>query len=414
MSRARVVVTGMGAVTPIGVGVTAFAHALLAGRSVAGPITLFDPASLPTRIAAQVDLDTAELESPDRKIGFALLAATEAIDDARRCGSAPGGTEGGARASVCLGMGLELFSMEDMVAVRHHGAGLPVGRRERLGFLQTPSDLCVHTLSRRHGLRGPPCTLVSACAASADALGAALHLIASGRRRWMLAGGADSMINPLGVGGFCTIRATSTSNERPRAASRPFDRRRNGFVLGEGAGVLVLERLDDALARGATIHAELLGYGCSLDAHGISEPHPEGRGALQAMRRALQDAGLTPDDVDAVSAHGTSTPKNDVIETKALRRLLGARADAVPVSAPKSMIGHAISAAGAVESIGAVVCMQRGRVHPTINLDEADPLCDLDYVRGASRAHAQRVILCNSFAFGGQNAALVFARWDGR
>lgn len=408
MSCARVVITGMGAVTPIGVGVPAFVDALLAGRSGAGPITLFDPASLPTRIAAQVDLATEQLESPDRKIGFALRAAAEAMGDATSCNSRPDGL-----ASVCLGMGLELFSMEDMVAVRHRGAGLPEGRRARLGFLQTPSDLCVHLLSQRHGLRAPPNTLVSACAAGADAIGAAFHLVAHGRRRWMLAGGSDSMINPLGVGGFCTIRATSTSNDSPTTASRPFDRRRNGFLLGEGAGVLVLERLDDALARGASIHAEVLGYGCSFDAHGISEPHPEGRGALQAMQRALADAGLSPDAVDAVSAHGTSTPKNDVMETIALRRLLGERAGRVPVSAPKSMIGHAISAAGAVESIGAIGCMKRGRVHPTINLDEPDPQCDLDYVTGGSRAHAQRVILCNSFAFGGQNAALVFARWDG-
>ena len=406
----RVVVTGMGAVTPIGTGVQAFTDALLAGHSGAGPITLFDPASLPTRIAAQVDLAGHELEFPDRKISFALLAAAEAMGDARRCGTSPGGLD----ASVCMGVGLELFSMDDMVAVRHGGAQLPTGRRDRLGFLQTPSDLCVHLLSARHGLRGPPCTLVSACAAGADAIGMAHQLIATGRRRWAITGGADSMINPLGVGGFCTIRATSTSNESPSTASRPFDRRRNGFVLGEGAGVLVLERLDDALARGAHIHAEVLGSGSSFDAHGISEPHPDGRGALQAMRRALHDAGLRPDDVDAVSAHGTSTPKNDVMESKALRGLLGERAGAVPVSAPKSMIGHGISAAGAVESIGAIGCMQRGRVHPTINLDEPDPRCDLDYVPAVARDHDQRVILCNSFAFGGQNAALVFARWDGR
>ncbi len=405
MSRARVVVTGMGAVTPIGTSVPTLVDALLAGRSGAGPITLFDPASLPTRIAAQVPIATEELESPDRKIGFALLAAAEALED---------GPLDGEGASVCLGMGLELFSMEDMVAVRHAGAGLPDGRRARLGFLQTPSDLCVHLLSQRHGLGAPPNTLVSACAASADAIGTAFHLVRHGRRRWMLAGGADSMINPLGVGGFCTIRATSTSNDSPETASRPFDRRRNGFLLGEGAGALVLERLDDALARGASIQAEVLGYGCSFDAHGISEPHPEGRGALQAMRRALDDAGLDPGAVDAVSAHGTSTPKNDPMETVALRRLLGERADAVPASAPKSMIGHAIAAAGAIEAIGAIGCMQRGLVHPTINLDEPDPLCDLDYVPQRSRQHPQRVILCNSFAFGGQNAALVFARWDGR
>jgi 3-oxoacyl-[acyl-carrier-protein] synthase II len=219
------------------------------------------------------------------------------------------------------------------------------------------------------------------------------------------------MINPLGVAGFCAIGAMSTSNDDPARASRPFDRRRNGFVLGEGAAMLVLERQADAERRGATIHAEIAGYGTSFDAHGISEPHPEGRGAFQAMSRALADAGVEPSAVDAINAHGTSTPKNDLVETMAIKRLLGARAYDVPVSSTKSMIGHLISAAGAVEAVAAIGCMSAGWVHPTINLDEPDAGCDLDYVAHTARRHAQRYVLSNSFAFGGQNASLLITRW---
>lgn len=221
------------------------------------------------------------------------------------------------------------------------------------------------------------------------------------------------MINPLGLSGFCKLRAMSTRNDDPAAASRPFDRRRDGFVLGEGAGALVLERLDSALARGAAIHAEVKGYGCSFDAHGISEPHPDGRGAIQAIRRAIADAGLTPAAIDAVNAHATGTAKNDPIETLALEAVLGARAQAVPVQATKSMIGHLISAAGAVECVAAIGGLEAQRLHPTINLDEPDPACGLDYVAGQARDHAHRHVLKTSFGFGGQNAALVLAQWEG-
>jgi 3-oxoacyl-[acyl-carrier-protein] synthase II len=252
---------------------------------------------------------------------------------------------------------------------------------------------------------------VSACAAGTDAIGSAARMIARGRRRWMLAGGADSMINPLGVAGFCSIGAMSTSNDEPARASRPFDRRRNGFLLGEGAAMLVLERLSDAEARGATIYAEIAGYGTSFDAHGISEPHPEGRGAFQAMSRALADAGLEASAIDSINAHGTSTPKNDIVETTAIKRLFGERAYRVPVSSTKSMIGHCISAAGAVEAVAAIGCMNAGWVHPTINLDEPDAGCDLDYVAHTARRHEQQYVLSNSFAFGGQNASLVIRRW---
>jgi len=399
--RRRVAVTGMGVVTPIGNTVDAFRESLLDGVSGVGPITLFDPSSLPTRIAAEVKWDGPILR--DRKITFALEAARQALDASGR----PRGDGG-----LSLGIGLELFSMDDLAAMHRPGFLPPASRKDRLSFLQTPSDLCVPLLSRRHDLRRPPLTHVSACAAGTDAIGAAFRRVADGRADWMVAGGTDSMINPLGVGGFCRIGATTTANEEPARASRPFDRRRDGFVLGEGAGMLVLEPLEAARARGATVYAEVAGYGCSFDAHGISEPHPEGRGAWQAMARALDDAGLPPSAVDVVNAHGTSTPKNDPVETAALKRLLGGRAKDVPVCATKSMIGHLISAAGAVEAVAAVACMRAGKVHPTINLDEPDPACDLDYVPRRARPHAQKVVLSNSFGFGGQNASIVLRSPD--
>ncbi len=404
--RQRVAITGMGVVTPIGVGVSAFGEALFSGRSGVGPITVFEPATLATRIAAQVDIDARELPYRDRKVAFALMAADEAMRDACSNGSAPSGEGGG----VAMGVGLELFSMEDLVAFRKPGFELPGDRATRMSFLQTPSDVCVHLLSARHGFVTPPFVLVSACAAGTDALGTAFRLVSSGRRRFMLAGGTDSMINPLGVAGFCTLMATSTKNDTPTRASRPFDRARDGFVLGEGAAVLVLEAWDDAIARGATIHAELAGYGTSFDAHGISEPHPEGRGAAQAMSRAIASAGLAPGDIDVVNAHGTGTPKNDPAETLAIHRVFGERGRRIPVCATKSMIGHLISAAGAVEAVASILGMQQELLHPNPNLDDQDEACALDVVGKQARSFSHRTVLSNSFGFGGQNAAIVIRR----
>ncbi len=395
----RVAITGLGIVSPIGSDTERFRANLLAGVSGVAPITLFDPASFRTRIAAEVK-DQFGDGLRDRKIGFACEAAKHAVADAGGLGEEGGG-------GLSLGLGLELFSMDDLAASRRAGFVPPSALRERLTFLQTPSDLCVHLISQTYGLDQPPRTHVSACAAGTDAIGNAFRLVRSGRWRWALAGGTDSMINPLGLAGFCKIGATSTANDPPHQASRPFDANRDGFVLGEGAAVLVLERLDDALARGARIHAEIVGYGNSLDAHGISEPHPEGRGAYQAMARAVADAGVSPEVIDCVNAHGSATPKNDVVETLAIKRLLGERAKRVPVVSTKSMIGHLIAAAGAVEAVAAVLCMEAGMVHPTINLDEPDPACDLDYVPHTARPHQQRYVLSNSFGFGGQNAAIL-------
>ena len=398
--RRRVAVTGMGVVTPIGQDVESFTAALREGRSGAGPVTLFDPAKLPTRIAAEVRWTGPILR--DRKITFALEAARQAMDGGRPPG----------RGGLSLGIGLELFSLDDLVARDEPGFSPPSTHAERLTFLQTPSDLCVNLIAKRYDLRTPPLTHVSACAAGTDAIGAAFRQVASGRRDFMLAGGTDSMINPLGLAGFARIGATTTANAAPEKASRPFDRRRDGFLLGEGAAFLLLEPLDTAQRRGAPVHAEVVGYGTSFDACGISEPHPEGRGAYQAMCRALEEAGVGAGEIDCINAHGTSTPKNDPVETLALKRLLGERAREVPVCATKSMIGHLISAAGAAEAVAAILGMEGGWVHPTINLDEPDPECDLDYVPHVARPHRQRYVLSSSYAFGGQNASLLLKAAD--
>ncbi len=396
----RVVVTGMGVVSPLGNAVSILVSELLAGRSGVRRISVFDASGLPTRIAGEARLPE-DAPLGDRKIAFALEAARQAMAQANWP------TDFTSLGGVSMGVGLELFKMPDLVELKRDTFVPRETLRERLGFMQTPSDICVHLLAHRYGLRKPPLVHVSACAAGTDAIGTAFRLIRSGRRRCMLAGGTDSMINPLGVAGFCALQATTTRNDEPTRASRPFELRRDGFVMGEGAGVLALERWDDARARGATILAEIAGYGTSFDAYKISDPHPEGFGAYLAMSRAMDDAKINAEQIDAVNAHGTGTPKNDPAETLALKRLFGSRAHRVPISATKSMLGHLISAAGAVEAIASIGCMLEGRVHPTINLDQPDPMCDLDYVPHTSRAHAQTHVLSSSYGFGGQNAAIL-------
>ncbi|MGC4095254.1 MAG: beta-ketoacyl-[acyl-carrier-protein] synthase family protein [Polyangiaceae bacterium] len=401
MKRRRVAITGMGVVAPNAASVEGFLDALLSGRSGVSPITLFDAASLPTRIAGEVK-QSLPAPLPDRKIAFALEAARQAFAQAREHGTTPTGD-----GCACLGVGLELFSMDDLARKTYTEARAPLGAAGRLSFMQTPSDLCVHFLSESYALTLPPRLHVSACAAGTDAIGHAFHLVRDGRADFALAGGTDSMINPLGVAGFSTLGATSTRNAEPERASRPFERSRDGFVLGEGAGLLLLESWEAAVARGAPLLGEVVGYGNSLDAHGISEPHPEGRGAAQAMQRALDDAELSVQAISAINAHGTGTPKNDPVETLAIHQVFGERARALPVMATKSMIGHLISAAGAVEAVAALSCMNAGWLHPTINLEQPDLACDLDYVADGPRRMRQTHVLSTSYGFGGHNAAIV-------
>ncbi|MCA9138625.1 MAG: beta-ketoacyl-[acyl-carrier-protein] synthase family protein [Planctomycetales bacterium] len=406
----RVVVTGMGVVSPLGNSIAEFSRGLFAGKSGVARISLFDPAELPVQIAAEVKTPVTGGHR-DRKIGFAREAARQAVGQSGITELHAGSDAN--RSGVSLGIGLEVFDMSDLVSMRS-GVVAPdsLDFADRLCFLQTPSDLCVHVLAKEFNFSAVPSALVSACAAGTDAIGTAFRMVRSGRRKRMLCGGTDSMINPLGVGGFCKLRALSTRNDAPEAASRPFDVDRDGFVLGEGAGVLVLERLEDALARDATIHAEIVGYGSSLDAHGISEPHPAGRGAVDAMRGAIEDAGATPESIDCINAHGSSTPKNDVMETLAIRTLFKDHAERIAVVSTKSMIGHLIAASGAVEVIAGIICLQHQTVHPTINLDSPDPQCDLDYVADGPREFRHDTVLCNSFGFGGQNASLLLRRWE--
>ncbi len=405
----RVVVTGMGVVTPLGNDLKSFRNNLLEGRSGIKPLTLFQSESLPSRIAGEC---TKERDGhKDRKVGFSLKAGQAAMDEADEAGILLTRYYDPLKCGLSMGIGLELFDMEDMIRFSINDYNIPEKDMNRLDFLQSPADHCVGLLTDRFDLRLPPCIHISACAAGNDAIGHAFLKIRRGNADMMLAGGVDSMLNPLGVGGFCKLNALSIRNEDPEKASRPFDAQRDGFVLGEGSGMLVLEEYDHALRRCANIYAEIVGYGNSFDAFSVSDPHPEGRGAYQAITRAINMARISPQQISYINAHGTSTPKNDPIETHAIKRALGDHAYHVPVSSTKSMIGHLISAAGAVEAVAGILCANVGKVHPTINLDNPDPACDLDYVPHIARDHEVGYFLSNAFAFGGQNSVLLFRNW---
>lgn len=409
----RVVVTGMGVVTPLGNTLEEFRQGLLAGRPGISAIKVFDPVTLPSRIAGQCSLDNFRFK--DRKIDFAIHAAQSAVGHADAAGVPIGQFYPPDRRGVSMGVGLELFNMADLVSfARADASGVAAAGAGDISFLQTPGDLSASEVAKVAGSELPPAIHVSACAAGTDAIGDAFLAIANGHAGMMLAGGTDSMINPLGLAGFCKLNALSTNNADPLKASRPFDRNRDGFVLGEGAAVLVLENREDALKRGAVIYAEIAGYGNSMDAHSISEPDPEGRGAALAMRKALAMAGLAGEEIAYINAHGTSTPKNDPAETKAIKAVFGERAYRIPVSSTKSMIGHLISAAGAAEAVASILCANAGMVHPTANLEHADPECDLDYVANTARSADIGYFMSNSFAFGGMNASLVFRNGGGR
>jgi len=411
----RVVVTAIGMISPVGVGREASWSALIAGRSGIGPITRFDASSLPVRIGGEVDPfdeDAIRQRYPniakthDRKVMLGLYAAEEAIADARLS------PETLRDAILYVGVGLESIRLEDLT--RHAAAedlGLSLlAAKDEDGWIQTPLDFTASLLGRAYGFRRGRYTNCSACAAGTQVVGQAWEMLREGEANIALAGATDSMINPLGLGGFSLLQALSEENDHPQRACRPFDLSREGTVLGEGATFLVLETLEHAKTRGATPYAEILGYGSSLDAHAVSDPDPAGRGAVDSMRGALRSAKLTPADIDCVSAHGTGTPKNDAVETAAIKEVLGDRALQIPVHAIKSMTGHMIAASGAIESAAAALTVSRRVIPPTINLVEPDPACDLDYVPGTSREFTGRTVLSNSFGFGGQNATLVFGK----
>jgi len=413
----RVVVTGIGITSPVGTGKGGFWASLVSGVSGIGPLTVFDASELPVRIGGEVkDLDEEDVrrrfpdvaEERDRKVLLGRAAAAEALRDA---GLEPGVFDG----VVEVGVSLETVLLEDVVRAWHAGGrgnGIPSEAVAGLDFcLQTPLDRLAGILARHSGFTGPVFTNCSACAAGAQTIGHAFHLIRDGETRCALAGGTDSMLNPLGVGGFSLLQALSTENDRPARACRPFDATRQGTVLGEGSAFVVLETAEDAVRRGAGIYAEVLGYAGTFDAYRVSDPCPDGDGATHAMLGAIRDAGLEPGAIDHINAHGTGTPKNDVAETLAIKTVFGDRADLIPVTAVKSMTGHMIAASGAAEAVAAILSLSESIIPPTINLETRDPECDLDVVTGEARDFDGDTVLTNSFGFGGQNASLIFGRW---
>ncbi|MCS7020991.1 MAG: beta-ketoacyl-[acyl-carrier-protein] synthase family protein [Gemmataceae bacterium] len=430
--RRRVVVTGMGVITPLGHSVTELFAAQVEGRTAVGPITRFDARTFPTTFASEVkgfDLGRFVRE-PQRfrncglNTQFALAAAKQALEDAGLLDPARGDRS---RMGVYLGSGEGSDEFPVLVRALAYaspppGTPGPVdparftqvmlqwmnGPRESEQEMYTPAA----RLALEFALEGPNLACQTACAASSQAIGEALDLIRCGAADVMLAGGSHSMIHPLGVTGFNRLTALSQRNDSPQTASRPFDRDRDGFVLGEGAGMLVLEELEHAKARGAPIYAELTGYGSTADAFRMTDPHPEGRGASQAMADALADAGLQPADIGYINAHGTSTQANDATETAAIKTVFGEYAYRIPISSSKSMLGHLIAAAGAVELIITIMALRQGVIPPTINYQTPDPLCDLDYVPNTARQARFHHALSNSFGFGGQNIALIVSRFS--
>ncbi len=411
--KPTVVVTGLGVVSPVGLGWEPFWRSLLEGRNAAGPITHFDATGYPTRFAAEVrDFDPSnfvgrkEARRMDRCIQFGVAAASMAMEDSGLVVS-PANAE---RIGVSIGSGIggmQTFE-EQHTALTNGGPG----RVSPFFIPMMIPNMPAGQVGIQFGLKGPNFSTVSACATGAHCIAAAVDMIRLGRADAVLAGGTEAAITPLAVGGFCAMKAMSTRNDEPQRASRPFDRDRDGFVIGEGAGVLVLERLDLALARGARIYAEVAGYGSSADAFHITQPDPSGDGAARALLAALQDAGLRPEEVDYVNAHGTSTPVGDPCEIAALHRVFGAHAQRLAVSSTKSMMGHTLGAAGALESIVCVLATREGVVPPTINYENPDPACDLDCVPNVARATPVRAALNNSFGFGGQNAVVAVRRYE--
>lgn len=405
----EVVVTGVGVVTPIAIGADAFVDALQAQRSGA---TKLDPdlaPGSPVQIGCPVtDFDAGEYMPPtdasrsDRFVQFAVAAAQLARDHA----SLNGDDYSPDRAGSVIGSGIGgLATLEEA-----HKAFLERGARRVSPFMvpKLMANAAPAAIAMRFGMTGPNFSVASACATGAHAIGEALRLIQLGRTDIMLAGGAEACITPLAMSAFARMGALSNRNDDPQAASRPFDAKRDGFVLGEGAGVLVLERRDRAERRGAPILATLAGYGASADAHHVTQPDPEGRGATAAMRAALEDAEMAPEEVEHVNAHGTSTPYNDKVETLAVKGVFGRHAERLTMPSNKSQTGHLMGAAGAVEAAATALAVSLGFVPATLNLDEPDPDCDLDHVADGPRKQQIHAAICNSFGFGGQNACLAF------
>jgi 3-oxoacyl-[acyl-carrier-protein] synthase II len=409
--RRRVVITGVGVVSPLGLDAPSTWSALLAGKSGIGPITKFDVSAFSCRIGGEVRgfipenyIEKKEVKKMDTFIHFAIAASREAMTDSGLTIDA----QNGERVGVYIGSGIGGMPLFEET----HKAYLAGGPRKISPFFIPGMivNLAAGHVSILYGAKGPNLACATACATGNHAIGEAMRLIREDYADAMIAGGTDAVIVPLAVGGFCAMKALSTRNDEPERASRPFDAGRDGFVIGEGAGILVLEERESALARGAKIYAELAGYGLSGDAYHISAPSVNGEGAARAMRGALKDAGVDPKDVDYINAHGTSTPVGDTIETLAVKTVFGAHARELAFASTKSMTGHLLGAAGGLESAVTALAVRDGMIPPTINYETPDPSCDLDCVPNVARRGAIRAALNNSFGFGGTNASLLLTR----
>ncbi len=426
--RRRVVVTGMGLITPLGIGLEQNWKALVAGKSGIGPLTYFDASGYPTRIAGEVKGfnaremvgNRADLDSIGKHTHFALAAARMAYDDSglSECDLDP------ERIGVYLGSGEGDPNFVWLTSRIRDALGdgqLNMGKFLQRGMetlnpkldIEYEPNKPVYYLANRYNAKGPNSNCLTACAASAQAIGEASSMIIRGDAEVMFSGGSHSMIHPLGLLGFNLLTAISTRNDEPEKASRPFDLKRDGFVLSEGAGILILEEAGHARKRGAKIYGEILGYGCSSDAYRVTDTHPEGRGAAQAMQNALRDAGVSPEQIGCINAHGTSTQVNDRVETLAIKKVFGESSKKVQINSSKSMMGHLIAAAGAVEVAICLLTIERGIITPTINQECPDPDCDLDYVPNEAREAQVDIALSNSFGFGGQNVCLIVRRYRG-
>jgi 3-oxoacyl-[acyl-carrier-protein] synthase II len=411
----RVVITGMGAVTPVGNDVPSMWDALVAGRSGGGPITAYDASDQSVRIAAEVKgfdpealLDYRTARRTDRFTQLVLVSADQAIEDA---GITFPQDEPNTNAGIIIGTGIGGLHtlIDNMGIMRERGP-------QRVSALMIPMmmpNAGAGQIAIKYGIHGMAISLSAACATGTNAVGEGVERIRRGAAEVMICGGGESVMDPLALAALCNMGAVSRRNDDPEGASRPFDANRDGFLMAEGAATLVLESLEHARTRGAHVYAEVVGYGASCDAFHITAPDEQGAGAVLSMQDALRDARLGADDIDYINAHGTSTPLNDRTETTAIHTVFGPRADKIPISSTKSMVGHLMGAAGAVEAIVCAKTLETGVLHPTINYETPDPECDLDYVPNKARETNPRTALSNSFGFGGHNATLIFQRWEG-
>ena len=412
--KRRVVVTGVGLVIPAGIGTETAWKNICEGRSGIGPLTRFDPNGFETKIAGEVKgfnpeayIEKKEIKKMDLFVQYALAATREALEDSQLKIT----PENCDRTGVIVGTGLGgLPTLE-----KYHQILLEKGPSRISPFFipMLIANLASGQIAIRFGAKGPNTCVVTACATGAHCIGDAFRAIVYGDAEAIIAGGTEANISPLSIAGFNAMKALSTRNEEPEKACRPFEKNRDGFVVAEGAGILILEELEFALKRGAKIYGELIGYGYTGDAYHITAPSPEGEGAARCMRMAIKDAGLRPEDIDYINAHGTSTPLNDLTETQAIKTVFGEHAKKVAISATKSMTGHLLGAAGSTEAIFSLLAIRDGIIPPTINYDVPDPECDLDYVPNVARRQTLTVVMSNAFGFGGTNATLVLRKFSG-